>query len=493
MIVGHKKSLKVAVIGSGVAGIAAAIRLAKKGHQVTVFESNSYPGGKLSELTSGSYRFDAGPSLFTMPELVDELFVLCGEDPKKHFSYQKLDDVCHYFFNDGTRLTAHADHEKLAEAFETHFGEPSEHVREAIDRSKSLYESLSDLFMFRSLQDPKTFISNKALQAYLKIPFLGFFYSMNRSNEHLFKSKKSVQFFNRFATYNGSDPYLAPATLNIIPHLELSKGAFFPNGGMIAITNALVALARRQGVDFQFESPVSKVEVENGHITGIVVRNTLLSFDRVVTNMDMVNTYKKLLPHINPPQRLLSQPKSSSALIFYWGVKRSFPELGLHNIFFSEDYKDEFRRIFEGTSISTDPTVYINISSKLQPQDAPTGCENWFTLINVPNNTGQDWDELIVEARSAILQKISKVLGTPIEPLIETEAILDPRTIESRTSSSQGALYGNSSNTLFAAFLRHGNVSRRVKGLYFCGGSVHPGGGIPMSLASAKILDRYFQ
>ena len=143
-------------------------------------------------------------------------------------------------------------------------------------------------------------------------------------------------------------------------------------------------------------------------------------------------------------------------------------------------------------SIYHDPTVYVHISSKKETDDAPEYGENWFTMINVPNNTGQNWDQLIEEAKKNTIQKLTKQLNQPIADLIECEEILDPRSIESKTSSALGALYGNSSNNLFAAFLRHANKSRRIKGLYFCGGSVHPGGGIPMSLSSAKIVDKYF-
>ena len=139
--------------------------------------------------------------------------------------------------------------------------------------------------------------------------------------------------------------------------------------------------------------------------------------------------------------------------------------------------------------IYEDPTVYINITSKYNSEDAPASCQNWFTMINVPFDGGQDWDTLIAEARKNILTKVSRILGKDIESLIACEDILDPRSIDSKTSSHLGALYGTSSNNRMAAFQRHPNFSRKIKNLYFCGGSVHPGGGIPLSLLSAKIID----
>lgn len=181
------------------------------------------------------------------------------------------------------------------------------------------------------------------------------------------------------------------------------------------------------------------------------------------------------------------QERSSSALIFYWGIKKEFPELDLHNIFFARNYQQEFTALFKSQTLHTDPTVYINITSKYCTTDAPKGCENWFVMINVPANIGQDWDRLIAEARASIINKLNRLLNTKIETLIETEDILEPRTIEARTSSYQGSLYGTSSNNKFAAFLRHPNFSREFKNLFFCGGSAHPGGGIPLCLQSGRI------
>jgi len=203
--------------------------------------------------------------------------------------------------------------------------------------------------------------------------------------------------------------------------------------------------------------------------------------------MDIVPTYRKLLQDFPAPEMVLRQERSSSALIFYWGIKQKFQELDLHNIFFAKDYVSEFKNIFEYHSISDDVTVYINITSKDVLQDAPAGHENWFVMVNAPCNTNQDWDEIIQRTRNNILNKLSKQLGVDIAPLIVAESILDPRSIESRTQSYQGSLYGAASNNQFAAFLRHPNFSKRIQNLYFCGGSVHPGGGIPLCLLSAKI------
>nr|WP_287936618.1 1-hydroxycarotenoid 3,4-desaturase CrtD [Algoriphagus sp.] len=476
------------IVGSGIAGIAASIRMALKGYQVQVFEANAYPGGKLSEIEIQGYRFDAGPSLFTLPDQVEELFRLAGEDPKEYFEYLKLDVACHYFWEDGKQIKAWSDQDRFADEVETKLGEPGKHVREALKRSAFIYDHLAPLFMHRSLHQLGTWIGPQALKSYLKMGKLGIFSTMNKANEELFSNPKMVQLFNRYATYNGSDPYQTPATLNIIPHLEFNIGAYFPKKGMHDITLSLYRLALSLGVTYHFNSPVEEILVERGKAIGVQVKGKPVFGDVVINNMDMVNAYKTILKKQKQPKKLLEQSKSSSALIFYWGIKKVFPELDLHNILFSDDYRAEFEHIFKKGSIYHDPTVYINITSVYKQDDAPPGCMNWFTMINVPNNQGQDWDQLIEEARKNIIAKINRILKTDVERLIQVEQILEPRTIESRTSSAQGALYGNSSNNKFAAFLRHANFSSGIKNLYFCGGSVHPGGGIPLSLLSAKIM-----
>lgn len=207
-----------------------------------------------------------------------------------------------------------------------------------------------------------------------------------------------------------------------------------------------------------------------------------------MSNADVVPTYRKLLPDLPAPEKVLSQERSGSALIFYWGIKGEFENLDLHNILFSGHYEEEFDFIFNHKKLHADPTIYINISSKEEANDAPEGCENWFVMVNAPANHGQDWDELKSQARQNIITKINRILGTDLETLIEEEEVLDPIKIEEKTSSYRGALYGAASNSKYAAFLRHPNFSSRLKNIYFCGGSAHPGGGIPLCLLSAKIV-----
>uniref|UniRef100_UPI0040486A10 1-hydroxycarotenoid 3,4-desaturase CrtD n=1 Tax=Roseivirga sp. TaxID=1964215 RepID=UPI0040486A10 len=482
----------VIIIGSGIAGLACSIRLAKKGYIVSVFEANQYPGGKLTEIQLGGYRFDAGPSLFTLPEEIEALYKLCGLNAKDHFKYQKLDTTCKYFYPDGTVIEAFSDQEAFQHEIHEKTGEPTKNIKKALKKSKFLYEELSPLFMHKSLHRLSTWLSAEAFKRYGKLTQFNFNRSMHQANRSRFESEKVVQLFNRYATYNGSDPYQAPATLNIIPHLEFGIGAFFPKKGMYDITKSLYELAKQVGVKFYFDTKVEKITVHEGAAKGVTTKFGFHKADRVVSNMDVVGTYEKLLKTESKPTKIINQPKSSSGLIFYWGIKKEFKQLDLHNIFFSDDYKNEFDHIFGQGTITSDPTIYINITSTHKKDDAPEGSQNWFTMINVPNNQGQDWDQLIIEAKANILKKLSLQLGEDIEPLIEVEDVLDPRSIELRTSSSQGALYGNSSNNKYAAFLRHANFSKKINHLYFCGGSVHPGGGIPLCLLSAKIVAENF-
>nr|WP_294898665.1 1-hydroxycarotenoid 3,4-desaturase CrtD [uncultured Pedobacter sp.] len=479
---------KVNIIGAGLAGIASAVRFACKGFAVDVFESNAYPGGKLSDFKQGEYRFDAGPSLFTMPQYVDELFILAKKNPRDYFEYQKLEEICNYFWDDATRLTAFADVAQFAKQVEANTGSKAEELHQFLAKSETIYDITHKVFLEKSLHLLSTYTNTNTAKSFLRFGQIDAFRTMAKANQSFFSDEKMVQYANRFATYNGSNPYQAPATLNVIPHLEQNLGAYFPKGGMYSITKSLVKLAEDLGVKFHYNQKVDEIIVQNKKVKGIKVGGQFVESDLVVSNMDVYFTYKNLLKDQKQPQKILKQERSSSALIFYWGIKKEFQELGLHNIFFSYDYRAEFDAMFKSQTIYHNPTVYINISSKMQKNDAPKGCENWFTMINVPNNTGQNWDTLIAEARKNIIAKINKNLGIELESLIENESILDPRTIESRTSSFRGSLYGTSSNSQFAAFLRHANFSKNIKNLYFVGGSVHPGGGIPLALLSAKIV-----
>lgn len=481
---------KIAVIGSGIGGIAAAIRLQKKGFDVSIYESNSYPGGKLSQIQLGKYRFDAGPSLFTMPQYVDELFELCDRKPSDHFHYEKLPIICNYFWDDGTKLKADAVVANFAKEIDQKFGVKASIVESYLAQSAKKYNILSGLFIEQSLHKWSTWLSKKALIGYRNIFTLGLFSTLNQKNQASFSNPKLVQLFNRYATYNGSDPYQTPATMSVIPHLEYNLGAFFPKKGMNSITMSLINLAESIGVKIYLNCKVQEIVVENGEAKGVRITNQkeIARYDVVVSNMDVFPTYRKLLPNETAPEKTLSQARSGSGLIFYWGIKREFKDLDLHNILFSQNYKEEFEHQFRKKDIYKDPTVYINISSKKKSDDAPNGCENWFVLINAPANEGQDWDEIINRTRKNIIAKVKLNLGVDITKLIEVEEVLDPRSIELKTSSAQGALYGTSSNSKFAAFFRHPNFSSKIKNLYFVGGSVHPGGGIPLALSSAKIV-----
>src|ERR1700761_6383014 len=484
---------KALIIGAGIAGIAAAIRLAVKGYAVEVFEANTYPGGKLAEIKQDGFRFDAGPSLLTLPQYIDELFKLAGKNSSPYFNYQKLDIICKYFYEDGSKLTAWADGEKFAEEVNHVFDESAEAIKKQTANSRRIYEISSPVFLERSMNRVSDFLNGDALKALFNLPKLDASRTMHQANQTFFKDERLIQFYDRYATYNGSNPYEAPATLNVIPHLEQHFGAYFPDGGMYSIVTALVGLAESLGVKFHYNSPVDELVLEGHKLKAVKVKGELITADVVVSNMDVYFTYNKLLkshPQLFP-EKILQQERSSSALIFYWGIKKQFAQLDLHNIFFSADYKAEFDHIWKEKDIYHDPTIYLNITSKYKPDDAPPECENWFTMINVPANTGQDWDKLIAATRENILQKLSKNLGENISDLIVSESILDPRNIESKTSSYQGSIYGTSSNSKFAAFLRHANRSSKIKNLYFCGGSVHPGGGIPLCLLSAKIVSEW--
>jgi phytoene desaturase len=479
---------KAIVIGCGIAGLATAIRLSAKGYNVVVYEKNSYPGGKLSHFERDGFQFDAGPSLFTQPEQVTELFRLCGEKAETYFTYTRAQIACKYFFESGKIVNAYANVDEFADEMATKLGEDKNQVLKYLEIAKSTYHNIGQLFLDYPVNKILKLPFDKIYKALTSTKFSFLFSSLSDYNHSQFKNPETVQIFNRFATYNGSNPYKAPAMLSMIPHLEQNEGTFYPFGGMISITNALYLLALKQNINFVFNSKVTSINLGNKRAKSITVHNTEIPADIIVSNMDVYYTYKHLLKDEVKAKNILRQERSSSAIIFYWGMNKSFQQLELHNIFFSADYKKEFEAIFEKMELGDDPTIYINITSKMEDNQAPKGCENWFVMVNAPHDKGQNWDDIKKKCRTNVINKLSRILKTDIAKHIQTEDFLDPATIDTKTSSYTGSLYGTSSNSKFAAFLRHPNQSRNVDNLYFVGGSVHPGGGIPLCLRSAKIV-----
>lgn len=483
------KQKSVAIIGSGIAGLAAAIRLAVMGHQVHVHEKNSYPGGKLSLIEKDGFRFDAGPSLFTQPANIEELFSFAGEPLAPHFKYSSVDLACTYFFEDGTTFKAASNAEKFAAEAADKLDADEPLIKKYLEQSSTVYKYIAEIFLSYSLHKKSTWFRREIFTALKHVKLYHLKNSLHQLNEKLLKHKKLVQIFNRYATYNGSNPYKAPAMLQVIPHLEYNEGVFYPKGGMISITNALYNLAVKRGVHFHFNSNVQSIIVDNGMAQGIVVNHQNIFTDIVISNCDAYFTYKNLLKDNDTATQLLKQERSSSALIFYWGIKKEFSQLGLHNILFASNYEEEFAHLFDQKKIYHDPTLYINITCKCEPDlHAPPGCENWFVMINMPAGTAHINEEIINTCKRNIVQKINRLLKTDIEKYILTQDVLDPKLIELRTGSYGGSLYGTSSNSRWAAFLRHPNFSSHIKNLWFAGGSVHPGGGIPLCLRSAKIM-----
>ena len=484
--------MKASIIGSGVGGMATAVRLSAMGVEVDVYEANDYAGGKLSEVWRGKYRFDVGPSVFTLPHLVDDLYAFSGVPST--FGYRKLAITCRYFWEDGLTIVGYADETAFAEEVAQKLGIAASVMHQHFAHTKRLYDATRPVFLEKSLHRWQSFATSDTLRAIANLHHLDLFTTMHAANTRRLKHPKLVQLFNRYATFNGSSPYLAPGILNVIPHLEHGIGVFAPEGGMYAITKSLVGLAERNGAKFHYNMPIDQVLHEKKVVKGIRSGTQIIGSEVVVSNMDVYPTYKHLLHDERQAAKELKQARSLSAIVFYWGIQRTFDNLDVHNTFFSEDYENEFTHLIEQQTVCNDPTIYVNIGSKYAPADAPEGCETWFVMINAPSNNGtQDWDELVARTRQNIIEKLNRMLHIDLESLIAEEMVFDPRVIEARNRTAQGAIYGTSSNDRMAAFFRHPNYAPDYKNLYFAGVAAHPGGGIPLCLLSGKIASEMIE
>lgn len=481
---------RVGVIGAGIGGLTAAARLAADGHEVMLWEKNDAPGGKMNQIEKDGYRFDTGPSLFTMPFVLEELFSYCGRNVYDYLDLRPVEPLCRYFWQDGTRFDASVNLQKTLEQLEHIAPEDAEAYIKFLGYSADLYQKTADTFIMNPLQTMRDLKSLKKSDVFRIDAFPTVSTRVNRS----FKSPYLRQVFKRFATYNGSSPYLAPATINVIAYIELCTGGYYVKGGLYQIALALEKLCRELGVKMEFGKEIRRIMVEKGAARGVEFTGDepAVRTDVLFSNSDATFTYTRLLPDgalkKRQKQRISNIEPSCSGFVLLLGTDRKFDKLGHHTIFFSRDYEKEFDEIFQRKKLPEDPTIYVANTSYSDPGHAPEGGSNLFILINAPYlSTSVKWDEERArEYGNLIIHKLENQGLEGLSESIRVREHITPQEFYDVYRSNRGSIYGTSSNQQLSAFLRPRNKSPYIDQLYMVGGSTHPGGGIPLVMMSAR-------
>jgi phytoene desaturase len=481
----------VAIVGGGLGGLSAAIHLAASGHRVRLFEKNDAVGGKLARLRVGGFSFDLGPSLLTLPDVFRDLFAAGGGDFDAAVTIARLDPICRYHFADGARLDLPDGLERQVDAVRAFNPAEVDAYRRFARYAQELYDASADAFLHRPFGDFSGYGGARGLGMLRQLPRLLSPRSLDGLVRRFFRDPRLVQLFDRFATYNGSSPYAAPATFALVPHVEHVLGAYHVTGGMYRIAEAELDLARALGVEVRTNCEVAAVDVRDRRARGLRLKDgERVEADAVVVNADAAGAYERLIPEDADPRaraRLLASEPSTSALVTLVGLSRAMPALAHHNIYFSADYRGEFEAIVERREAPPDPTVYVCAASRTDPTQAPEGGESLFIMINLPAATGrEDWGTLTGALRARVRARLARAGVAIDESAVAHESHLTPVDFAERYGSRLGSIYGPSSNTRLQAFLRPPNRTR-VAGLFFAGGGSHPGGGIPLVTLSGRI------
>ncbi|HXG84235.1 MAG TPA: phytoene desaturase family protein [Pyrinomonadaceae bacterium] len=483
--------MKIIIIGAGLGGLSAAIRLAKSGFSVTVLEKNETTGGKVNTVEADGYKFDTGASLLTMRHVLEDLFNFAGKNIKDYLEIVPCEPICRYFWSDGAVFNASTDLRKTASEIEKLEPNDVENFRRFLADARRKYEIAEKTFLARSLNNLPQLLRPKYLKDLFAISSLK---ALDAHVGNYFQSPKLRQLFNRFATYNGSSPYETPATFALVPYVEFGLGAWYAKGGMYNIPKALEKLAGELGVEIETNRAVAQIEIEQGKAVGVRLENgETLKSDFVVSNADAIETYRNLIDARErksfPDKKLDKIEPSCSGFVLLLGVKKKFENLAHHNIFFSDDYKAEFDALFKEKRPAPNPTVYVCAASRTDESQAPVNCENLFVLVNAPYTSAKtNWQTEAKNYRDLIIKKLENLGLTDLENNIEFERIITPEDFEKKYNANRGSIYGVSSNGIFSAFLRPPNKARDIENLYFAGGATHPGGGIPLVLLSGKMV-----
>lgn len=474
------------MVGGGVGGLAAAIRLGAAGHRVTVLERNDVMGGKLATRERNGFSFETGPSLLTLPAIFDELLALAGSSLAQALDLVRLDPICRYRFADGSTFDTRScadDTEAGLDAFSPGSGST---WRTFHERGLAAWDVAERTFFAGPMGSPVDMA--RRMRSLSDLTRIDGTRTLHRHAMRTFgHDPRLAQYVDRYATYSGSSPYRGPATLACIPAVEQEYGAWYALGGLGRLSGALASAAEDLGVSLRTDSDVVSVAQRNGHVTGVRLGDgQSLPADIVVADVDAQHLYADLVPDRRRLRRLSRAGRSSSGFVLLAGVQGRTEGLAHHNVSFPESYRSEFDALFTTMSPVADPAVYVCCSSVTDSDQAPDGCENWFVLVNAPAGGATDWETVGPRYRDHLLD-VMVGRGWDLSGRLQFVEMITPADIAKRYRTAEGAIYGTSSNGRAAAFLRPGNRGP-LHGLYLVGGSSHPGGGLPLVAISARIV-----
>jgi phytoene desaturase len=484
------------IIGAGLGGIAAAARLARRGYRVTVVEKNGAPGGRCSQLLYEGHRFDIGATLFLMPQVFAETYAALGERMEDHLDLRKIDPTYRLHFDDGEQLALTGDLQVLQEQLEVI--EPGSFdglLRYLVEGSFHYHQSL-DHFCGRNFYSLSEYLSPQNLLLILRIKGLARHYS---NIGHYFKHPRLKAAFTFQNMYLGLSPFDASATYSLLQYTELADGVWFPMGGMYRIIESLASIAEAQGVEFMYHAPARQIEVDGNRVNGVLLEDgTRLKADIVIANADLPYVYRSLLPDERQAKRLEHKKYTCSAIMFYWGTDKTYPQLEHHNIYLSDDYRPSFDRIFRDHVLPDEPSFYVHAPTRIDPAAAPAGQDTLLVLVpsgHIDEAVSQDWDSLKARSRAFVLERLSRAGMPDLEQHLKFEISYTPCDWRERFNLAKGSAFGLSHNVWQVGYFRPHNRHARYRNLYFVGGSTHPGTGLPMVLLSARltterILDR---
>lgn len=489
--------LPVAVIGGGLGGLAAAVTLAGRGHRVVLFEANDWLGGKAASFEEQGFRFDMGPTILTLPEVLRRVFAEAGRDMDRELQLLRLEPQWRCFFDDGAVLDLVGDVDAMARRIDAFApgGEVGEGYRRYIEQSEQLHRISESFFFWKSVEgigDTFNLRNSFSLSTLADVLAL----RMGRTlggvvREHV-NDARVAQLVDHFVQYVGSNPFAAPAVLGAIAHMQTKEGIWYPRGGTRAVPLALERVARELGVEVRTGTAIADITTTGGRVSAVVTAaGERLPVRAVVSNMDAVRTYRELL---DPAQAergaaLRDREPACSGVVFYLGLDRAYEHLAHHDFVFSRDAEEEFDYIYRRGEPAPDPTCYLAAPARTEPGVAPAGGEALYILVHTPYlRAHHDWRVMLPAYRRVVFDKLARCAGlTDLESRIRVERHLTPQDIHDRYRVLNGAIYGLASHGRFTGAFKPGNRRRDVPGLYLAGGAAHPGPGMPMVLMSGWI------